>query len=475
MYCTKIYGPPGTGKTQKLLEWLGEELQRVPARACAYMSFTRQGTYEGVRRAVEKWHFKAKDCRYFKTMHAICFHELGYKRRDILSHQDFVILHNLYGLDLAPSAKDLSHDFRFMQRKGENRYLCAIAIKQHNEAMFYNTMDDINNEKLQYITELLQAYKKEHNKVDFTDILTEYLRRGEPLPVEVVFLDEAQDLTVLQWQVFYKMVLKAKRVYLAGDDDQAIYEWAGVERKFFIKFPATDTIKLEQSYRLPKSINNLAQNIISHVTKRVHKTTTSTEEDGSIYYIPKWTAMFPWLQQGEVLILAREHKELRRAAQALRELGFPYTYNGKYSVDKHIFRAIELYTRMSQGVATERELHLLQLYAPFFECIDKAFPWTEVLLPQQQVPYYQALIQRGYIREEYSPRIHLSTIHSAKGTECDTVILSLDFDKKVHATYMRDADSELRCLYVGISRAKKTLVIKQRERHYGYPEELFFI
>ena len=42
-------------------------------------------------------------------------------------------------------------------------------------------------------------------------------------PLKVLILDEAQDCTPLQWSVIYKMANKVKRIYLAGDDDQAIY------------------------------------------------------------------------------------------------------------------------------------------------------------------------------------------------------------------------------------------------------------
>ena len=48
-----------------------------------------------------------------------------------------------------------------------------------------------------------------------------YITDGLVIPFKVLMVDEAQDLTPLQWD----MVLIAKfvdRVYIAGDDDQAI-------------------------------------------------------------------------------------------------------------------------------------------------------------------------------------------------------------------------------------------------------------
>ncbi len=40
---------------------------------------------------------------------------------------------------------------------------------------------------------------------------------------DVVFIDEAQDLSPIQWKLYDILKSKSKKIYLAGDDDQAIY------------------------------------------------------------------------------------------------------------------------------------------------------------------------------------------------------------------------------------------------------------
>ena len=52
---TMIYGGPGTGKTHALLEELAIRLKDVPANQIAYVSYTRQGTYQGVDLAKEQF------------------------------------------------------------------------------------------------------------------------------------------------------------------------------------------------------------------------------------------------------------------------------------------------------------------------------------------------------------------------------------------------------------------------------------
>ena len=91
---------------------------------------------------------------------------------------------------------------------------------------------------------------------------------------DVLILDEAQDCTPLQWSVLYKMAPKVDRIYLAGDDDQAIFKWAGADIDHFIALrDEVDEIRtLNQSYRIPGGpIHELSQRIISRVKNRYEK------------------------------------------------------------------------------------------------------------------------------------------------------------------------------------------------------------
>ena len=56
-----------------------------------------------------------------------------------------------------------------------------------------------------------------------------YITNGLVIPFKVLMVDEAQDLTPLQWDMVVKIAKHVDRVYIAGDDDQAIYEWNGAD------------------------------------------------------------------------------------------------------------------------------------------------------------------------------------------------------------------------------------------------------
>ena len=71
-------------------------------------------------------------------------------------------------------------------------------------------------------------------------MIHQFIQRKELCPkFKVVFIDEAQDLSPIQWMMYDILKSNAEDVYLAGDDDQAIYAWAGADVDRFIQEPAT--------------------------------------------------------------------------------------------------------------------------------------------------------------------------------------------------------------------------------------------
>ena len=52
----------------------------------------------------------------------------------------------------------------------------------------------------------------------------------------MLIIDEAQDLAPIQWKMVKEVLVpNSKEVYYAGDDDQAIYSWMGVDVKHFLQ------------------------------------------------------------------------------------------------------------------------------------------------------------------------------------------------------------------------------------------------
>ena len=98
-----------------------------------------------------------------------------------------------------------------------------------------------------------------------------------------MFIDEAQDLSSLQWDMVRSMWRDTDKTYIAGDDDQAIFKWAGADVDHFISLKKeVDTIKvLDESFRIPGGpIHELSQSIIKKVNNRFDKKYKPRSEQG---------------------------------------------------------------------------------------------------------------------------------------------------------------------------------------------------
>tara|TARA_R100001086_G_scaffold61554_1_gene28514 strand:+ start:275 stop:535 length:261 start_codon:yes stop_codon:yes gene_type:complete len=79
-----------------------------------------------------------------------------------------------------------------------------------------------------------------------------------------------------------------------------------------------------------------------------------------------------------------------------------------------------------------------------------------------------ALLRRGEKLTE-DPRVRLSTIHAAKGKECQHVVLLTDLSRKAWTQMQAHESDELRTFYVGATRARESLHIIMPQTQYYFP------
>ena len=127
---------------------------------------------------------------------------------------------------------------------------------------------DIRPNILKHVAANYIKYKKNNNLIDFTDMIHQFIQKKDLCPqFDVVFIDEAQDLSPIQWQMFDILKSNTKDMYLAGDDDQAIYAWAGADVDRFIQEPATEVV-LKKSRRVPVQIQDLSNIIVNCISNK---------------------------------------------------------------------------------------------------------------------------------------------------------------------------------------------------------------
>jgi len=318
-------------------------------------------------------------------------------------------------------------------------------------------------------------WKRTYGYYDFTDMLERAAKGGIRPSAEVVFVDEAQDLSPLQWAVVAKVCKGAHEVHLAGDDDQAIYTWAGADAHGMARFVqkhSGDHIVLSLSHRLPVAVHTKSQELIRRIVFRVDKEFSSkghvglVRVHGEIHSVP--------IQHGEdILLLGRTHSVLREVERLLieqrvpyvRETGRPGIYQNKYATAVRAFRKLGRGERITDserttliGVASEQARRLLD--ANDVRGLTAQKFYVALNIPHRFIDLYDD------IDLDVKPTIRLSTIHASKGHEAHRVILLTDMTNRVAQNADRNPDDEIRVFYVGMTRAKHTLDIV--EGHNGF-------
>jgi hypothetical protein len=106
--------------------------------------------------------------------------------------------------------------------------------------------------------------------------------------------------------------------------------------------------------------------------------------------------------------------------------------------------------------------------------VDPKEVWYHALdIPLPESNYYRDLFKNKIKPSPKECKTLLNTIHGVKGGEADNVVLILDLTTNVYknANSCQDQlDAELRCIYVGITRAKKNLHLVHTSSKFGYEE-----
>jgi len=278
---------------------------------------------------------------------------------------------------------------------------------------------------------------------------------------------------------------QSKHIILAGDDDQAIYGWAGADVHRFQKEKAKDIV-LPQSYRVPKAVQTLANCILERIPedRKLVKIWQPRDEEGSVQRVTSIEDV-P-LEQGTWLILGRTHSKLRSLQQQLHDRGIYYEYKNRKSYNERLFRNILNYERWREGTLlsiTECRDLFEFLNKPFDHTDERLYDlnefgysitqrWYEVFETHPEDTLYIRLMRQNGEELSKASRVKLSTIHAAKGGEAENVLLILDNTKKIRDAVEKDQDKreeEHRVWYVGVTRTKQNLYIMEaKQERNGY-------
>jgi hypothetical protein len=276
----KIIGPPGTGKTYELIERVKDQVGKgVSTDKVAFLTFTNNAANTARTRVLEAFpNRRPDDFPYFCTLHSLATRIGGCLDRRVMTHREreefdpSIKVEEVWMKLGDPSSAEERPDHAALSLLSLARARCISLEEAFTDSNLQSSdlelqireffqsrrgvriaakgLDLVNLYLAQY-----DAFKVDRRLADFDDVIANAQEASfEPrIPsFDVLIVDEAQDLSALQWRFVERLMTKAKYVVVAGDDDQAIMVPFGASPDAFVRFEGAEHI-LKQSRRVPRA------------------------------------------------------------------------------------------------------------------------------------------------------------------------------------------------------------------------------
>ncbi|MGO4551068.1 DNA helicase II [Lysobacter sp. 2RAF19] len=366
----------GSGKTRVLMHriaWLNE-VMGVPPHGILAVTFTNKAAGE-LRHRAEHLLRNGSRGMWIGTFHGLAHRLLRLHWADAGLPEGFQVL-------------DSDDQLRLVKRVVQQLELDDTRFPPRQIAWWINAQKD-EGRRPQHIQpgsdwfmdtmrKAYAAYQERCDRaglVDFAELLLrahELLRDNAGLLAHYrhrfgeLLIDEFQDTNAIQYGFVRLLAGDTGRVFVVGDDDQAIYGWRGAKvenvQRFLRDYPGASTLRLEQNYRSTSNILNAANAVIAHNPDRLGKQLWTdagagdpidlyaayNEIDESRYVIER---IRQWVRDGgshrDCAILYRSNAQSRAFEEALLGEQIPYrVYGGQRFFERAEIKDTLAYLRL---------------------------------------------------------------------------------------------------------------------------------
>ncbi|WP_226011716.1 UvrD-helicase domain-containing protein [Halomicrobium salinisoli] len=523
----RLFGGPGSGKTTALLDRVEELLteEDVAVRDVLVVSYTRAAAAEIRERLAERLDMNPRSLKgNVCTMHAKAYELLNLSRGDVVGESDKEEFCEEFGLEfedeyegsrrrsarsttlgnkviatsqwLQRTGRDVAdwYDVPFQWDEEEVRLPPEIDDNAQTGNKYTPTWPS-DDDRLD-VPEAIRAwrsYKGEHDLTGFADMLERVEQRSLLPSVDYLVIDEFQDITTLQYEVYDEWKPHMERILIAGDDDQVVYAWQGADPDLLLDEDVDVDEILPNSYRLPSSILNVVNREVRHIEKRQEKDLNPRKEGGEVLPMtnPSMLDLVREIRrtveddEGTVMVLFRARYQMFQFMDEFIGQGIPFTcltdqrmwtdrlreyVSGIEAMDEDepmtVLEARRLADMLMDSAfgtgerddlfdelddiadeAEEEDLAEIEIdpdvvrdHAPFAPDPRSA---ADML---RKVTNFQERSVEAYFRGEYrgmaADQVRLGTIHSAKGREADHVFVGTDLTEKVVEQMAATIDQE---------------------------------
>lgn len=321
----RVVGPPGTGKTTYLKRQFERAAERFGVENVYACSLTRTASAEVASR-VER-----VPKQNIGTLHSHAYRLLKYptiveSKKGLTEWNDWCGVGRWrIGGQHSVNPEYASLEPTVTDTDGEKLLQSVGVLRQRMVPV------EIWPTRLSHFAARWTDFKRETGYLDFTDLIQASLDHVDCIPgCRVLFVDEAQDMSRLEFSLARKWGRKCDELVIVGDPDQNLYEWRGSDPDAFYATDATSEHVLAQSYRVPKAPHGVARNWIKRISDRVDAPYDPVDRDGAVEH-----GAYRWKEpnglvnainrsEGSVMILASCGYMLNPIIAQLRNRGVPF-------------------------------------------------------------------------------------------------------------------------------------------------------
>jgi len=285
---------PGSGKTTTMMCRTGflVESQGVDPSRILSVTFSRASALDMKNRYSSIFGHKRR-APGFSTMHS--FANTCIKRFD----GDRMASVKLLGSRGMPSQEQLiGAAFKYLNIYADKEKLkeTGVLIGYARNAMLDEKGIKELDSQIESFEKILARYrelKRENSLIDFDDMLemAHDLLRNRPDCLafyqdayDYFQIDEAQDTSKLQHEIFGLLASRSGNFFMCGDEDQSIYGWRGAAPAYMMEFGKCHRgaviARLQKNYRSTKQIVKAMNNVIRLNENRYAKTMFTDKEEG---------------------------------------------------------------------------------------------------------------------------------------------------------------------------------------------------